>query len=78
MEKNTGINSKLVVGVKKFAKKKFFKKNQPYLLPCGNSTEYCFLKVRKNNANWCRVWKKLVWKQCRHHIETEKYKWENR
>ena len=76
MEIKKDVGAKLIS--KKPTKKKFFKKKQPYLLPCGNEREYCFLKVRRNNANFCRTWKKIIWHMCRWHIETSKYKWESR
>ena len=89
MEKQTGISISLKKKVpggirsydknKKSPKKKFYeKRRQPYLLPCGNDKEHCFLKMRRNNASFCRTWKKIIWAKCRHHIETDKYKWEQR
>lgn len=56
-------------------KKKEEKQHEPYLLPCGNEKEYCFLKVRRNNAFYCRTWKKIIWGRCRHKIETPQHQW---
>ena len=59
-------------------RKRYDKRRQPYLLPCGNTKEFCFLQVSRKNATFCRVWRKIVWAKCRHAIFTEKYKWEER
>jgi len=56
-------------------KKENKEKGQPYLLPCGNE-EHCFLKIRKNNAYFCKTWKRVIWGKCIHHIETPNCKWE--
>ena len=81
MDKQIGINIKLVrkPETKKYPEKKFYeKRRQPYLLPCSNNKEFCFLQIKKNNALYCKTWKKIIWYKCRHHLETGKYKWEER
>lgn len=54
------------------------KQHEPYLLPCGNSSEYCFLQVKRKNAIFCKTWKKSIWGHCRWRVETPQHKWENR
>ena len=89
MEKQTGVSislkKKASGGIRshdknvKPTRKRFYeKRRQPYLLPCGNENEFCFLRVNRKNAKFCKTWKKIIWAKCRHHIETEKYKWEQR
>lgn len=74
-----GIQSKSKDPSAKYPRKRFYeKRRKPYLLPCGNDNEYCFLQVKRKNTTFCKTWKKIIWAKCRHHIETAKHKWEER
>lgn len=51
------------------------KRHEPYLLPCGNSDEFCFNQVMRKNARFCRVWRKSIWGHCRHAVFTPQHQW---
>jgi hypothetical protein len=51
---------------------------EPYLLPCGNESEFCFMQIKRKNARFCCTWKRIIWGKCRHHIETPTCRWEEK
>lgn len=50
-------------------------KREPYLLPCGNDYESCFLQIIRGGIHYCRVYKKIIWGTCRHRKEDVNNKW---
>jgi len=84
MENKVGVGANLKSadtkksGVVAVLKKKVFERREPYLLPCGNEKEYCFMQVRRKNTRFCATWKRIIWGKCRHHVETPHCRWEER